>query len=108
MHQVLCFLQQHLEIKKIQKLYVLLGTLTSKINEQLGAAAMCSSTPIHIEVEAQNNANNNSREFIVTSKVSTRQLSSRFVNNGELGSRNAVEVIKSRQEEAKKGTIITE
>ena len=71
MHQVLCFLQQHLEIKKIQKLYVLLGTLTSKINEQLGAAAMCSSTPTHNDVEAQNNANNNSREFIVTSQVAT-------------------------------------
>ncbi|KAH0640619.1 hypothetical protein KY285_037205 [Solanum tuberosum] len=69
---------------------MLLGTLTSKISEQLGAAATGSSTPVLIDVEAQNNVDNNSRELIVTSQVATRQLSSRFVKDGELGSPNAV------------------
>ncbi|KAH0637492.1 hypothetical protein KY289_037407 [Solanum tuberosum] len=44
---------------------MLLRTLTSKISEQLGAAATGSSTPVHIDIEAQNNADNNSRELIV-------------------------------------------
>lgn len=57
---------------------MLLGTLTSKISEQLVAAATGSSTPVHIDVEAQNNADNNSRELIVTTQVATRQLSSRI------------------------------
>ncbi|KAH0678985.1 hypothetical protein KY284_020070 [Solanum tuberosum] len=69
---------------------MLLGMLTSKINDQLGAAATGSSTPAHIHVEAQNNADNNSRELIITSQVTTLQLSSRFGNDGELGSPNAV------------------
>ncbi|KAH0692949.1 hypothetical protein KY290_021111 [Solanum tuberosum] len=87
---------------------MLLGMLTSKINDQLGAAATGSSTPAHIHVEAQNNADNNSRELIVTSQVATLQLSSRFGNDGELGSPNAVVVTKSRQDEAKQGTSTAE
>ncbi|KAG5609348.1 hypothetical protein H5410_020629 [Solanum commersonii] len=78
----------------------LLGTLTNKISEQLGATATSSSTLVHIDVEAQNNVDNNSRELIVTSQVATRQLSSRFVKDGELGSPNAVVIIESRQDEA--------
>ena len=46
-------------------------TLTSRIHKQLGVAATSSSTPIHINVEAQNNADKNSREIIVRSEVST-------------------------------------
>ncbi|KAH0635931.1 hypothetical protein KY289_035846 [Solanum tuberosum] len=87
---------------------MLVGMLTSKISEQLGAAATGSSTPVHIDVEAQNNADNNSRELIVTSQVATRQLLSRFMNDGELGSPNAVVVTKSRQDEAKQGTSTAE
>ncbi|KAK4731332.1 hypothetical protein R3W88_024320 [Solanum pinnatisectum] len=45
------------------------GTLTSKISEQLGTTTMSSSTPVHIDVEAQNNVDNNSRQLIVTSQV---------------------------------------
>ncbi|WMV24352.1 hypothetical protein MTR67_017737 [Solanum verrucosum] len=87
---------------------MLLGTLTTKINDQLGAAATGSSTPVHIHVEAQNNADNNSRELIVTSQVAKRQLLSRFGSDGELGSPNAVVVTKSRQDEAKQGTSTAE
>ncbi|KAG5572848.1 hypothetical protein H5410_062614 [Solanum commersonii] len=87
---------------------MLLGTLNSKISEQLGAAATNSSTPVLIDVEAQNNADNNFRELIVTSQVATRQLSSRFVKDGELGSPNAVVVTKSRQDEAKQGNSTAE
>ena len=48
-----------------------IGTLTSRINKQLGVAATGSSTSIDINVEAQNNADKNSREIIVRSEVST-------------------------------------
>ena len=43
-------------------------TLTSRIHKQLGVAATGSSTPIHINVEAQNNADKNSRKMIVRSE----------------------------------------
>ena len=46
-------------------------TLTSMIYKQLGVAATGSSTPIHINVEAQNNADKNSREMIVRTEVCT-------------------------------------
>ncbi|KAH0639099.1 hypothetical protein KY285_035685 [Solanum tuberosum] len=78
------------------------GTLTSKISEQLGTTTTSSSTHVHIDVEAQNNVDNNSRQLIVTSQVATEQLSSRFVQDRELDSPNAVAVTKSRQDEAKK------
>ncbi|TMW96540.1 hypothetical protein EJD97_007190, partial [Solanum chilense] len=71
---------------------MLLRTLISKISEQLVAAATGSSTPVHIDVEAQNSADNNSRELIVTLQVATQQLLSRFVKHGELGTPIAVVV----------------
>ncbi|KAK4730130.1 hypothetical protein R3W88_023118 [Solanum pinnatisectum] len=83
-------------------------TLTSKISEQLGTTTKGSSTPIHIDAEAQNNVDNNSRWLIVTPQVATKLLSSRFVKDKELGLPNAVVVTKSRQDEAKKGNTITE
>ena len=48
-----------------------IGTLTSRINKQLGVAATGSSTSIDINVEAQNNADKNSREMIVRTEVCT-------------------------------------
>ncbi|KAG5601430.1 hypothetical protein H5410_032800 [Solanum commersonii] len=84
------------------------GTLTSKISEQLGMTTTNSSTPAHIDVEAQNNIDNNSRQLIVISQIATEQLSSRFVKNRELDSLNAVVVTKSTQDEAKKGNTTAE
>ncbi|KAH0719734.1 hypothetical protein KY290_004647 [Solanum tuberosum] len=84
------------------------GTLTSKISEQLGTTTTSSSTPVNIDVEAQNNIDNNSRQLIVTSQVAIEQLSSRFVKYRELDSPNAVVVTKSRQYEAKKGNTTAE
>ncbi|KAK6782464.1 hypothetical protein RDI58_020260 [Solanum bulbocastanum] len=78
------------------------GSLTSKISEQLGTTTKGSSTPVHSDVEAQNNVDNNSMQLIVTSQVATKLLSSRFVKYRE-GSPNAVVVTKSRQDKAKKG-----
>ncbi|KAH0693744.1 hypothetical protein KY285_020841 [Solanum tuberosum] len=84
------------------------GTLTSKISKQLGMTTSGSSTPVHIDVEAQNNVDNNSRQLIVTSQVAIEQLSSIFVNDRELGSPNSTMVTKSRQDEAKKGNTTVE
>ncbi|KAH0675260.1 hypothetical protein KY285_023061 [Solanum tuberosum] len=84
------------------------GTLTSKISKQLGTTTTSSTIPVHIDVEAQNNVDNNSRQLIVTSQVATEQLSSRFVKDRELESPNAVVVTKSRQDVAKKGNTTAE
>ncbi|KAH0683331.1 hypothetical protein KY289_021083 [Solanum tuberosum] len=80
----------------------------ARITEQLGTTTSGSSTPVHIDVEAQNNVDNNLRQLIVTSQVAIEQLSSIFVNDRELGSPNSVVVTKSRKDEAKKGNTTVE